>query len=130
MNELAEHWLCGPALQRPPTGPLTLLGSRCQSCAQVLFPEAAVCPACAGDSLQRVELSRQGTLYAWSRVHVGPKSLDRPYTLGFVDLPEGVRVLARIVGEPRQPGQSVTLDAARIGTSADGAALCNFVFRA
>lgn len=130
MNEAAEHWLCDPALRRPPDGPLTLLGSRCLGCRQVLFPEATVCPACAGESLQPVELSRQGVLYAWSRVHMGPKTLDRPFTLGFVDLPEGVRVLARIVGHPREPGQNVTLDAARIGTATDGTALCNFVFRA
>lgn len=130
MNDTAERWLCGPALQRAADGTLTLAGSRCDTCLQVIFPEAGVCPACGGESLQPVALSRQGSLYAWSRVHVGPKTLDRPFTLGFVDLPEGVRVMARIVGEPRTPGQTVTLDAARIGTAADGAPLCNFVFRA
>lgn len=130
MSDAAELWLCGPALQRTPGAPLKLLGSRCDGCRQVVFPEAAVCPACGGESLQRTELSREGVLYAWSRVHVGPRTLERPFTLGFVDLPEGVRVLARITGELREPGQKVTLDAARIGTAADGAALCNFVFRA
>ena len=55
MNDTAEHWLCGPALQRAPGTPLTLLGSRCQGCRQVVFPEATVCPACGGESLQRTD---------------------------------------------------------------------------
>ena len=129
MSDLTAHWLCGDALHLRPDGLQVLLGSRCDACEQVCFPVAPVCPACAGENLRTVELSRSGQLYAWSRVHVGPRTLDRPFTLGFVDLPEGVRVLARIQGEELQPGQAVTLGTDRIGTAADGTPLHNFVFR-
>ena len=40
-----------------------------------------------------------GRLYSWSTVHVSA-SRPVPYTLGYVDLDDGLRVLARLDGDP------------------------------
>jgi uncharacterized protein len=39
-----------------------------------------------------------GRLYSWSTVHVSA-SQPVPYTLGYVDLDDGLRVLARLDGD-------------------------------
>ena len=41
-------------------------------------------------------LSGQGTLYAFTRVHVGAKAADGPYVVGYVDTPEDARLFALI----------------------------------
>lgn len=50
------------------------------------------------ESVADTELATEGTLYSWSVVHVAPKSWRVPYVAGYVDLPDGVRVFAHIVG--------------------------------
>lgn len=40
-----------------------------------------------------------GRLYTWSTVYVSA-SRPVPYTLGYVDLDDGLRVLARLDGDP------------------------------
>ena len=91
-----------PDLERP-AGPFTvgedgrpeLVGSRCHDCGLAAFPERAVCSGCGGDQLGRTPLGRLGTLYSFAAVHVS-STRPTPYTLGYVDLPTGPRVLARI----------------------------------
>jgi uncharacterized OB-fold protein len=48
-----------------------------------------------------VEVSGRGRLYSATRVHAGPKrfAADLPYAVGIVDLEEGVRLVARLLGE-------------------------------
>ena len=45
-------------------------------------------------------LSEHGTLYSYSVLHVGARGWPAPYVLGYVDLPEGVRVFSHIDGVP------------------------------
>lgn len=49
------------------------------------------------DGAQRVEVGPQGVLYSFSTVHVS-SSWPVPYTIGYVDFPGDVRVLARVRG--------------------------------
>ena len=96
------------------TDPPVLLGSRCTHCGSVLFPRADVCTYCASEDPEQIELSRRGTLWAWTAVTAPPPGYlgSVPYGIGVVELPEGVRV----IGAP---------DRARAvrarGRSADGA---------
>ncbi len=80
---------------------LHLLGNRCRSCEQSYFPQREVCPKCYAEGIEtrmeKIKLSSQGKLYSYSTVQVAPKRFQPPYTLGYVDLPEGVRVLAQII---------------------------------
>lgn len=74
----------------------TLVGSRCPECGSLFFPVGSVCPSCLNGELDRVPLSRQGNLYTYSIIHIGPRGWDTPYAVGYVDLPEGVRLFAHL----------------------------------
>jgi uncharacterized OB-fold protein len=76
----------------------TLLGSRCTVCGRTHFPRTDACPYCAAEETEPVELSRRGTLWAWTAVTAPPPGYkgEVPYGVGIVELPEGVRVIGRL----------------------------------
>lgn len=104
-----------------------LVAGKCKACGALSFPKAVVCPSCLSDDLDATHLASEGTLYSYATVHQAPKSWIVPYTLGYVDLPADIRVLAHIAGEPRI-GAKVRLGLGRVGTGAQGAALMSYVF--
>jgi uncharacterized OB-fold protein len=80
-----------------------LLGSRCSACGSVHFPRADTCTYCATEHPDAVELSRRGTLWAWTAVTAPPPGYqgDVPFGVGVVELPEGIRVITRLTeGDP------------------------------
>lgn len=91
-----------------PEGP-RLLGSRCGGCATPYFPRSAVCnhPECPGGAMQDAAFGPSGTLWSWAVQNYPPPPPARydepyaPYTLGLVDLADGLRVLTRLrTGDP------------------------------
>jgi uncharacterized OB-fold protein len=82
-----------------PDGRPVLLGSRCRDCGELAFPERFVCARCTGDQLEVVPLGGEGSLYSYTTIHVS-SSRSTPYTLGYVDLPAGPRLLATIEAAP------------------------------
>lgn len=94
-----------------------LLGSRCRDCGARFFPTRQVCFACTGRKLEETLLGPEGRLYSYTTVHVAPERMT-PYTIGYVDLDEGVRVLAPIQArrDELRPDQRVHLVAAEDGT--------------
>jgi uncharacterized OB-fold protein len=81
-----------------------LLGSRCRACGAHHFPRHDTCPYCAVEDPEPAELSRRGTLWAWTAVTAPPPGYlgEVPYGMGVVELPEGIRVITRLT-EP-DPG--------------------------
>ncbi len=82
-----------------------LMGARCRKCGALYLPPRAICPQCHGDQLEWVALSGRGKLAAFSSIFVGPSALqaegfDRtnPYCAGIVELDEGVKISARVLG--------------------------------
>jgi uncharacterized OB-fold protein len=76
----------------------TLAGSRCRDCDRTFFPVKDFCPACLKtEPLEVIGLSRSGTLYSFTVAHTGPAGFDPPYALGYVDLPEGLRIFSMLV---------------------------------
>lgn len=82
-----------------------LMGARCQNCATLYLPPRPLCPQCYCEFLTWEELSGQGTLTAFTAVHIGPRSMivagyDRknPYFSGIVRLDEGPAISAQILG--------------------------------
>lgn len=73
-----------------------LLGSRCQHCDARYFPPLRICPTCYRRDLSECELAASGRVYSYSILHVGPPGIESPYALAYVDLSDGVRVLARV----------------------------------
>ena len=72
-----------------------LVGSKCPSCGEIHFPEKLMCPNCQERKVEKVKLSRRGKIYTFTAVTQQPPLFYRgpvPYALGYVELPEGVRL--------------------------------------
>ena len=78
-----------------------LVFQRCAACANAVFPLRTVCPHCAGEELALEVSAGRGTLYSFTTQHRAshPHFADSvPYSLGLVDLDEGIRVFASVDG--------------------------------
>jgi uncharacterized OB-fold protein len=84
-----------------PDGSAALVTGRCYSCGTAWFPFGSVCPGCAALDPRRELAGPAGTLYSFTTVHVS-SARPTPYSLGYVDLDEGVRVLATIESSPEE----------------------------
>jgi len=73
-----------------------LTGSQCKDCGFKLFPPTEVCPECLSRNMSPLHISTKGKLYCYTKVHVAPPSWVAPYLIGYVDMPEGVRVFGKI----------------------------------
>ena len=80
-----------------------LLGSRWSACGETTFPAQKGCPSCTAQGCNEVELSPRGTLWTYTVQRFPPpppfagETKDFvPYAVGYVELPEGVRVEARL----------------------------------
>lgn len=80
----------------------SLTGSRCGDCGTVAFPSAGSCQNCGRQSMAPLVLSSHGTVWGFTVQRFAPKS--PPYVVpeggfvafavGYVELPEGVKVEA------------------------------------
>lgn len=73
----------------------------CARCARAHLPPGPVCPFCFGSSLQWREASGRGVISSWTRVHQGwfpAFADDLPYNVIEVELEEGPRVTANLIG--------------------------------
>lgn len=98
------------------------VGSGCTRCGSVAYPAQRRCRACGSwDESEPARLSARGTLVSWSVIHVAPPrpGVQTPYAVGFLDLPEGVRLFTPIDTGDDDPdsvlsiGQEVERAAAR-----------------
>ena len=81
-----------------------LLIQRCKSCGDLHHPPGPVCPKCHSFDWDAVEASGKGTVYSFVVMHypeVPP--FDHPNPIGLVELQEGVRLIAQLVGV--KPGE-------------------------
>ena len=83
-----------------------LNGSRCRTCGEATLGANALCPNCGGDDMAPVAFSNEGAVWTYTVVRYRPpgdyKGPDPfvPFAMGLVELPEGLRVLAPIGGDP------------------------------
>jgi len=88
-----------------------VVGSRCPSCEAHFFPARQVCSRCLAEDLEQVALSTRGTLYTYTVLHQAAPGFEVPFVLGYVDLPEGVRILGQVAGlEPHAVRIGMELD--------------------
>lgn len=77
-----------------------LLIQFCQDCQAKIFYPRRFCPECWSDNLGWMEACGKGKINTFSTAYsnVEPKFMDElPYTIAYVDLDEGVRLMTRIV---------------------------------
>lgn len=80
------------------TGEPVLLAARCGSCGTAWFPMHPACPTCAARAPAEFPIGPGGSLYSFTAVHVS-SARETPYTLGYVDTDQGVRVLSIVRGD-------------------------------
>ncbi len=89
-----------------------LVGFECESCHRILPPLSIVCYYCYGEEIKKIALSRRGKLYSYTIVYQPYKQFRVPFALGFIDLPEGIRIFSPLKereGKPFQVGMDVEL---------------------
>lgn len=70
-----------------------LLIGHCKACNKYHFYPRTLCPFCFSDQTEWKEASGKGTLYTHSTM----RRVPTPYTLGYVTLEEGPRMMTNIV---------------------------------
>ena len=83
-----------------------LIGVRCKTCDNHMFPVQKGCPKCTGTDMEQVELGTRGTLWAWTIQGFPPKAPPylgetdpnkfKPYGVGYVELPNQTKVETRL----------------------------------
>jgi uncharacterized OB-fold protein len=79
-----------------------LEGSRCRECSTVAFPAARGCQKCGRQAMTPLELGCRGRVWGFTVQRFAPKSPPYvvpedgfvPFAVGYVELPEGVKVEA------------------------------------
>lgn len=74
-----------------------LVGSRCEACGKVFFPKKKVCPECFDGELRDTLLNKIGRLHSYALSVMGPPEIQKPFVIGFIDLPEGIKLYSIIV---------------------------------
>lgn len=91
-------------LKIPPDGEPYLEGHRCKECGTVYLGARRHCSNCAArDSMETVQLSNRGTLYAYSIVHRSFPGIDVPYVSAIVDLEGGGTVKGNLIDVEADP---------------------------
>jgi uncharacterized OB-fold protein/acyl dehydratase len=76
-----------------------LLIQRCASCGRLRHPPGPVCPQCTSYEWDTVEASGRGTIYSFVVNHYPQvPAFDYPLPVGLIELEEGTRLVADIVG--------------------------------
>ncbi|MBI5905989.1 MAG: OB-fold domain-containing protein [Deltaproteobacteria bacterium] len=113
---------------------MALAGGRCPACGRIYFPAKTVCPGCFGADQQSVPLSGKGTLHTYARSCMGPSGIETPYYIGFIDLPEGIRLFSLLAEcEPWEEVLSVGMEMEMvigpIRRDEEGAEIVSYMFR-
>jgi uncharacterized OB-fold protein len=122
-----------------PDGP-RLVGSRCTACGEVAFPRQPSCPSCAGADTEEILLGARGTLWTWTIQRFPPptppyacaRDAFQPFGVGYVELPEGVRVEARLTeNDPAKLriGMPMELVLETVADDDEGREVVSFAFR-
>lgn len=114
-----------------------LIASRCMDCGELFFPrkDNGMCTHCQSDRLDEILLGTRGKVYSYTVVMQRPPVYYKgevPYAIGFVELPEGVRVETLYTGcdlETLRAGMDVEMVVETLGKDEDGIEFVTYKFR-
>jgi uncharacterized OB-fold protein len=111
----------------------SLIGHRCRLCGKVFFPRRFICSECFKEgTLEEIRLSRRGTLYTFCVLERGPIGFDPPYAVGYIDLPEGLRIyslLTEMSLEKLKIGMEMELVIEKIRKDSEGNEIIGYKFK-
>jgi len=89
-----------------------LMASRCKKCGAIYVPPRPLCIKCQNTDMEWTEVKGKGKLAAFTVITVAPTKMiargygrDNPYCAGIVELEEGPRISAQIIGIDPNSGQ-------------------------
>ena len=102
-----------------------LIGCKCKTCGEIVFPKQVQCPKCFTETMEETLLSTKGKVYSSTISHLAPGTMfhgEVPYALGYVELPERVLVSCRfaLTEEPLPIGTEVELAIREWGEDEEG----------
>ena len=115
---------------------------QCTHCGEVAFPAQPSCRACSKTTTKIIQLGDRGTLWTWTIQSFMPKppyrsdesaQNFRPYGVGYVEMPGGVRVEARLhenTPEQLRIGMPMQLVVEKFRCDEQGNDIMTFAFRA
>jgi uncharacterized protein len=118
-----------------------LIGSRCEECSAVTFPQQDSCPRCGSLEMREHLLPRRGTLWTFTTQEFLPKEpyasgetqeTFRPFGVGLVQLGDEVRVEARLTevdADVLRIGMEMELDVVPFRVDDDGTEIVTYAFR-
>jgi len=89
-----------------------LIGNQCEGCGQVFFPSRVFCFHCSSQKMEPIRVGNRGKLYSFTTSHMPSTHFQPPYTVGWIDLMEGIRIFSRIEkieGQELQIGMEMEL---------------------
>jgi uncharacterized OB-fold protein len=89
---------------------VVLVANKCISCGQTFFPKVDQCLSCFHEAMEEVPLGRRGKLYSYTIAFMPSTHFHPPYAIGYVDMPEGVRIFAplqMVDGKPFATGMEM-----------------------
>lgn len=94
-----------------------LMASRCKKCQTLYLPPRPLCIKCGDkEEMEWVEMKGKGRLAAFTAISVGPSFMiaegynrTNPYCSGIVELDEGPKISARILGVDAQHPEQIEL---------------------
>lgn len=81
----------------------SLLGNKCSKCGQVFYPKAPFCFTCSNEDMKDIKLSRKAKLNSYTINRMPSAHFQPPQPVGYLDLPEKIRVFAPLVEVPDKP---------------------------
>ena len=82
-----------------------LMGSHCSHCNTDFLLPRAICSRCYSDQLEWLEFCGKAKLAAFTSIYIAPTTMiaegfgrNNPYLVGVVELDEGVKISAQILG--------------------------------
>ena len=79
---------------------------KCTSCGAVIAPPSGSCYSCGKNTMEWTDISGKGKLVSFTVIHISPDEFveETPYYVAIVELAEGTRVSARLLGfDPLKP---------------------------
>jgi uncharacterized protein len=86
-----------------------LFGARCAACGHPHGLRVARCTRCRAAALEAARFGPEGTVWSTTTLHVAGDGRRAPYTLAYVDLDDGPRVLAHVADGRIEVGARVRL---------------------
>lgn len=73
-----------------------LIARKCDKCGNIQFPQKGFCQKCLDNNMKDILIGNKGKLFSYTTTYGKAAQLEGPFDVGYVMLPEGIRVFAPV----------------------------------